>query len=107
MDTAVLERNSVVYGEAWTKSVKTEKKKSFEEAVAECNGISVDAFFDELNARIVKWTDNTNGIDGLNSYHDASVYDEVLEPDDDLRRAISADEFKNRCLNVIDKIFHK
>ena len=30
-----------------------------------------------------------------------------LEPDDDLRRAISADEFRHRCLKVIDKIFDK
>jgi len=30
------------------------KKKSFEEAVAECNGISVDAFFDKLDERIKK-----------------------------------------------------
>ena len=29
-------------------------KKSFDEAVAECNGISVDAFFDELDQRIKK-----------------------------------------------------
>jgi len=30
------------------------KKKSFKEAVAECNGISVDAFFDKLDERIKK-----------------------------------------------------
>ena len=35
-----------------------EKKKSFAEAVAECNAISVDEFFDELNARIEKWENN-------------------------------------------------
>ena len=35
-----------------------EKKKSFAEAAAECNAISVDEFFDELNARIEKWEDN-------------------------------------------------
>jgi hypothetical protein len=29
-------------------------KKSFEEAIAECNGITVDAFFDELDNRIKK-----------------------------------------------------
>jgi len=28
------------------------KKKSFEEATADCNGISVDAFFNELDERI-------------------------------------------------------
>jgi len=39
--------------------------------------------------------------------HQERYYEEVLEPDDDLRRAISADEFKKRCLLVIDKIFGK
>jgi len=34
------------------------EQKSFEQAAAECNAISVDAFFDELNARIEKWKDN-------------------------------------------------
>ena len=56
MDTAVLENN--VYTESWTKAVKPERKKSFEEACLECNAVSVDAFCDELNARIEKWTDN-------------------------------------------------
>ena len=28
------------------------KKKSFEEACAECNAVSVDTFFDELDERI-------------------------------------------------------
>ena len=35
-----------------------ENKKSFAEAAAECNAISVDEFFDELNARIEKWENN-------------------------------------------------
>jgi len=39
-------------------TVVEEKKKSFEEAVAECNGVSVDEFFDELNSRIEKWTNH-------------------------------------------------
>ena len=41
-----------------------------------------------------------------NGYH-TNDYDEILEPDEDLSRAISADEFKKRCLKVIDKIFDK
>jgi len=45
--------------------------------------------------------------DDMNLYHDASVYEEILEPDEDLRRAIPADEFKKRCHKVIDKIFNK
>ena len=31
------------------------KKKSFEEAAAECDAVSVDTFFDELDSRIEKW----------------------------------------------------
>ena len=31
----------------------------------------------------------------------------ILKPDDDLHSAITADEFKKRCLNVIDKIFNQ
>jgi hypothetical protein len=33
-------------------TVVEEKKKSFDEACSECNTISVDDFFDELNERI-------------------------------------------------------
>ena len=43
---------------------------------------------------------NHNG----NIYHDASVYDEVLEPDDDFHSAISADEFKKRALEIVEKV---
>ncbi len=35
-----------------------EKKHTFREAVAECNGIPVDEFFDELDRRIDKWPDH-------------------------------------------------
>jgi hypothetical protein len=34
------------------------KRKSFREASAQCNAVSVDEFFDELNARIEKWLDH-------------------------------------------------
>ena len=30
------------------------KKKNFEEAIADCNGVSVDEFFNELDERIKK-----------------------------------------------------
>jgi len=36
-------------------TVVTEKKKHFEEACQECNAVTVDTFFDELNSRIEKW----------------------------------------------------
>ena len=38
---------------------------------------------------------------------DTNEYDKVLEPDEDFYSAISAEEFKKRCLKVIDKIFDK
>jgi len=38
--------------------VVAEKKMSFEEACAECNAVTVDYFFDELNSRIEKWADH-------------------------------------------------
>ena len=45
-------------------------------------------------------------IDDMNTYHDASVYEEVLEPDEDFYNALSADEFKERALEMVRKI-HK
>ena len=61
MDTAVIEKN--VHEGQWlglkpVQRVVETKKKSFKEAVAECNAVSVDVFFDELNARIEKWPDH-------------------------------------------------
>ena len=51
MDTAVLE--SRVRERKWfVRPVAETQKKSFEEAVAECNGVSVDEFFNELDERI-------------------------------------------------------
>ena len=51
MDTAVLE-NRLRERKWFVRPVAETKKKSFEEAVAECNGVSVDEFFDELDERI-------------------------------------------------------
>ena len=61
MDTAVLEKS--VHEEQWhgikpDMRVVATKKKSFEQACAECNAVPVDVFFDELNARIEKWPDH-------------------------------------------------
>jgi len=46
------------YNDGDTTTAEQGKQKSFEEACIECNAISVDAFFDELNARIEKWPDH-------------------------------------------------
>jgi hypothetical protein len=48
-----------------------------------------------------------NNLDDTNTYHAASVYDEVLEPDDEFRRAISADEFRKRLIGVLDRVDKK
>ena len=39
-------------------TIREPKKKVFEEACVECGAVTVDAFFDELNARIEKWSDH-------------------------------------------------
>ena len=57
MSTSFLE-NNVIAGTIPVRPVAETKKKSFEEAVAECNGVSVDEFFDELDRRIEKWPEH-------------------------------------------------
>ena len=52
MDTAVLEKRKVKNPAVYLRPVAETKKKSFQEAVAECNGITVDEFFDELRRRV-------------------------------------------------------
>jgi hypothetical protein len=37
----------------------------------------------------------------------AKEYDEVLEPDDDFRRAISMEEFKQRAHKVVEKAYKR
>ena len=39
-------------------TVREMEKKSYKEACVECGAVTVDAFFDELNARIEKWSDH-------------------------------------------------
>lgn len=43
--------------------------------------------------------------DDMNIYHDASVYEEILEPDDDFRSAITCEELLERIYQDIDKKF--
>ena len=42
-------------------------------------------------------------VNDLDVYHPASVYEEVLEPDDDFRRAISIDELHKRVKDNVHK----
>ena len=64
MTTILIEDNSVqakqfvkFAGTLPYATVVAPKKKSFKEACAECNAITVDEFFDELDERIDKWPD--------------------------------------------------
>ena len=65
MTTIIIEENSL-QAKQLLEYIKTlpfatvieEQKKSFSEAVAECNAVSVDAFFDELDDRIKKRFEN-------------------------------------------------
>ena len=41
------------------------------------------------------------------NFNNTNVYDEVLEPDDDLRRAITAEEILEGLYEYIDKMFAK
>jgi hypothetical protein len=54
MNTAVAEKSKAKSHPVLSRRAAEPKKKSFEEAVAECNGITVDEFFDELDERIKK-----------------------------------------------------
>ena len=44
-------------------------------------------------------------VDDMNLFHDTSVYEEILEPDDDLRRAITAEELLERIHKDIHRKF--
>jgi len=46
-----------------------------------------------------------NNVDNMNTYHDASVYEEVLEPDDDFYSAITCEELLERIYQDIDNKF--
>jgi hypothetical protein len=52
MDTAVLERRVIQKTWSRTQTVTPEKKKTYEEACAECNAVSVETFIDELRKRV-------------------------------------------------------
>jgi len=46
-------------------------------------------------------------VDDMNIYHDASVYEEVLEPDDDFRNAITAKELLEMLHEDIHQMFNE
>ena len=43
----------------------------------------------------------------LNVYDEASVYEEILEPDEDFYSAISGEEFKKRALEMVEKVHYQ
>ena len=45
--------------------------------------------------------------DDINIYHETSVYGEVLEPDEDFHRALSAKDFRERLVVVLDGVDKK
>jgi len=45
------------------------------------------------------------GMDDMNIYHDASVYEDVLEPDDDFRRAITGEQLLEMLHEDIHQMF--
>jgi hypothetical protein len=49
--------------------------------------------------------DVNDAADDMNIYHDASVYEEVLEPDDDFRSAVSAKELLEMLHEDIHQMF--
>lgn len=62
----------------------------------------------EFNANQDKYFEMAlDEIDDMNIYHKAGVYEEVLEPDEDFRNAISGDEFKKRALEIVEKVHHQ
>ena len=46
-------------------------------------------------------------VDDMNTYHDASVYEEILEPDDDLCSAIPGKELLEMLHEDIHQIFNE
>ena len=60
MDTAVLE-NRVRERKWFVRPVAETKKKSFEEACAECNAVSVETFINELRKRVTERYRNAKG----------------------------------------------
>jgi len=48
-----------------------------------------------------------HNLDDMNAYHDASVYEEVLEPDDDFQSAITMDELRGKVHDLIDRLYSK
>ena len=46
-------------------------------------------------------------MDDMNIYHDASVYEEILEPDDDFRSAISMDEFRKKARVMVENVHNR
>ena len=49
----------------------------------------------------------SSNVDEVNGYHDASVYEEILEPDDDFHSAISAKKLLEMLHEDIHQMFNE
>ena len=76
--------------------------------------VNQDKYFDlALDEQVFIQKDNNlfhlfyKNVDDMNTYHEASVYEEVLEPDDDFQNALSAEEFREKLIVVLDRVDKK
>ena len=76
--------------------------------------VNEDKYFDlALDEQvIIRRGDNVfllvnKNVNDMNVYHDASVYEEVLEPDDDFRSAITMDEFRERARIMVENVHNR
>jgi len=44
-------------------------------------------------------------INDMNIYHDANVYEEILEPDEDFRSSITMDALRGKVHELIDRLY--
>ena len=73
-----------------------------------------DKYFDiALNEQVFIQKDNNmfllvyKNIDDTDIYHEASVYEEILEPDEDFYSALSVEEFREKLTVVLDRLDKK
>ena len=81
-----------------TKEFNTDQEKYFEMALDE------QVYVQNGNNMFLLLYKN---IDDMNIYHEASVYEEVLEPDEDFYRAISMDEFRKRAMEMVENVHNR
>jgi len=66
------------------------------------NNLTVNERLLEGNFSEIDWS-----VEDMNTYHEASVYEKILETDEDFYRAISADEFRKRLVVALAELDKK